>query len=389
MKRNPDLDALLGDKGESFDWRPYYFAVKERLWLVILVFLLALAAGIAYVMRAVPIFQSTAVMLIEQQRLTLIPGMQGVSTTDLRYSDMMKTMVESIQSRTLFQKVVETLNLNENPQFIPRGPDGSVPSKQAAAGYLAGSVRASLRTGTRLIDVVAEHRDPEIARFLADNVAKEFIRFGLEQRMGTTSMAHTYLKEQADRQREKVRKSEQALQEYRTDHDAALLDDKSDLMGARFKELTEQLSRAREERVRLESDFARIGQIKGASDQLLDVPSVANLPVVAQMAGIVAQKEAELAVIQLRYKAKHQKYILAVAELENFRIRLRDTLRSAGASVQSAYEKAKDIEGKLATAVTEQEKIVFELGQKSVDYNVLKRDYETDRALFDSVLKQS
>ncbi len=387
MKRNPDLDALLGDKSESFDWRPYYFAVRERLWLVVLVFVLTLAGAVAYVTRAIPIYQSTAVMLIEQQRLMLIPGVQGVNTADLRYIDMMKTMVESIQSRTLYQRVIESLNLNENPQFIPRRPDGSSPSKEAAAGYLAGRVKATLRNGTRLIDVVAEHRDPEMARFLANSVANEFIRFGLEQRSSTTRMAHQFLLEEADRLRDKVRKSEQALQEYRTEHDAAFLDDKQDLVGTRLKSLNEQLSHAKEDRTRIESDFARVRQLGDHPDELMEIPSVASIPAVSQMSGAVAQKEADLAVIQLRYKAKHYRHIIAVAELDNFRARLREVLRSAGTAVEAAYNRAKETEDKLAKEVAEQEKLRFDLDQKAVDYNVLLNESKADQSLFESVLK--
>ena len=71
-KLDLDLESLLGRTGTSLDRQKYVEAVLEYWWLVLLAFVLVTAAAIIYVKRATPIYQSRAVLLIEQQEAKIV-----------------------------------------------------------------------------------------------------------------------------------------------------------------------------------------------------------------------------------------------------------------------------------------------------------------------------
>src|SRR5262249_2866945 len=81
---------------------------------------------------------------------------------------------------------------------------------------------------------------------------------------------------------------------------------------------------------------------------------------------------------QSRFKAESQTRGLQQA--------LDRTLLNAGSMIIKSYEAAKSTEAKLNAALQEQEQAALQLTKIAIPYNVLVREVETDRALYDSVL---
>ena len=382
-----DLDSLLGKTGTSLDKRKYWDAVREYWWVVLLSFVLITAAAVIYVKNTTPIYQSRAVLMIEQHEANIVSE-ASLDDASMLDKEMMLTIVENIQSRTLYERVVDSLNLLEDPTFLPPLPDGQAWSKAAAIGYVGGSLRASLRINTRLIDVTAENPDPEKARILADTAAKEFIRMGIDQRSSANRVAYQFLTEEVTRLGEKVRQSEQAMQEYRVRNNAESLEENQNLVVTRLKDLDDQLGKARAERMRLEADVGTVQQVGGDAKQLLQLPSVATLPTVAQLVTEIAQREAEFQQVKQRYRQRHPVYIAEQTDLANLQQRLDEAVKNGSALLGGDYDRAKSAEARLTEAVADQEKQASDLSEKAIQYNALKREFDTDSTLFQSVLSK-
>ena len=254
---------------------------------------------------------------------------------------------------------------------------------------MAACVKAVLRPNTRLIDVTAQNPDPERARILADTVAKEFIRMGIDQRSSTNRIAYQFLTDEVTRLGDKVRSSEQAMQEYRVKNDAESLEENQNLVVDRLKDLNDQLSRARAERMRLEADVGTVKQVGDNVKELLQLPSVAALPNVSALVNEIAQRQADFQLIQQRYRQRHPVYVAAQTELEDLQGRLNDAVINGSTLLGSDYDRAKAAEARLSEAVADQEQQASDLSQKAIQYNALKRDFETDNTLFESVLART
>jgi len=383
-----DLEAILGKTGTSLDKRKYLDAVREYWWLVLLTFVLATAAAVIYVKRTTPVYQSRAVLMVEE-RQTNIVNMDAAAAEDMMDKDMIQTMVESIQSRTLDERVVDSLNLLDDKTFLPTLPNGQSWTKEGAIGFVENSVKAVLRQNTRLIDITAENTDPEKARILADTVAKEFIRMGIEQHASANQMAYQFLTEEVARLGDKVKKSEEAMQEYRVQNNAESLEENQNLIVDRLKDLNDQLGKARADRMRLEADVAAVKDDGDNVNALLQLPSVAALPSVSSLVNEVAQSQADFELIQQRYRQLHPAYIAAQTNLLNLQNRLSDAVKNGSALLSSDYERAKAAEARLSDAVADQEKQASDLSEKAIEYNALNREFDANTVLFNSVLSKA
>ena len=233
-------------------------------------------------------------------------------------------------------------------------------------------VNVKLRRGTRLIDITVDDMDPKQAQQLAESMVKEFVNQSFEQELGLSDTASDYLRQEADRLKAKLQNAEQAVQNFREEHNAVSLEDKQNIIVEKLKDLNLKVTEAKSERLRLEADVATIKQGKAkTAEELLMLPSVAALPVVAALRQELADRES-------RYKAEGQ--------LKGLQQSLDRTLVNAGNMVVKSYEAAKSTEAKLTAALQEQEQAALELNKIAIPYNALVREVETDRALYESVL---
>jgi capsular exopolysaccharide synthesis family protein len=354
-----------------FDFGYIYRLLLGKIWLIILVAILCISAAIAYVMWVPKIYESYAVIQV-QQEAQKVADIQGVNQEDYKNSDALKTVEQSLLSQTLLLRVVKANGLDKDPEFAPPKKDGSAYTDVELTGLFMGKLSVLLRRGTRLIDVTVEDEDPEQAQKLARSMVKEYEDQNFEQEAADAKRANQSLAQEADRLKEKLHKADEALQHYREQYNAVSLEDKQNITVQKLKELNQKVTEAKGERLRLEADVATIKKTKDP-EQLLMVPSVAALP------GVVALRQ-ELADKESRFRADSQ--------LDGLRQSLNQALVNAGKMVTKSYEAAKATEASLMEALKEQEQAALELNKIAIPYNVLVREVESDRALYDSVLKR-
>ncbi|MCX6966275.1 MAG: polysaccharide biosynthesis tyrosine autokinase [Verrucomicrobia bacterium] len=360
------------------------YAVKKRLWLVALTTVLGIGCSIVYLARTTPVFATRSVLLIEQ-RAAQVVRMDSVEQTDARYLDVMNTLVETMRSRTFLQRVVDNLNLQENPNFLPKNENGIPHTKEEAVGVLAGCIKTSLRKNTRLVDIGAEHANPEIARLLADSVAKEFILFGNDQRMASAQAANEYINDELSKLQDKLHRTEKALQQFPQVMHTGPTEQNQDITVDQLKDLNARFSAARAERLSLETERARAIENAHNPEELLKLPSVAGHPIVAPLLAALVDKESNLVVLRQQYKSKHPKYITAVAEIESLKASLYQKAMEASERISISCSIAKDQEDKLSKSVAALEQVLAQRNRDMVDYNTMKREYDSDRAMYESM----
>jgi capsular exopolysaccharide synthesis family protein len=225
-----------------------------------------------------------------------------------------------------------------------------------------------------------------VARTIADGVVKEFLRHRFEQKSATTALAGEFLVGEADRLKEQLQKSEEALHRYKVDHNAAALQENQNTVVQSLQALNEKVTQARSDRMRLEGDVARAKEMAGRPNELLMLPSVANHPAVVGVSSSIADKESEISVLSQRYKPKHPKYIAAQAQLASLREQRAQVIASAADLLSGSFRNAQETEGEFARALADQEARALQLSEKGIQYNVLTRDVDSNRTMYETVL---
>jgi len=355
------------------DFGYLYHLLLSKAWLIILLVVLSLSAAIIYLIRTPKIYESRAVIQVDQEAQKFVNTQNNSSPNEeFKSVEELTTIAQTLMSDTVLLRVIKANELDKDPLFAPPKKDGSAYLDSELVGRFMRKVTVGLRRGTRLIDVSVQDTDPKRAQKLAQSMVTEFISQIFDQKFSVSKAANDFLIQEADRLKEKLHKSEQALQQYREDHHAVSLEDKQNITVEKLKELNLKVTQAKSERLKLEADVAIIKQGKANTpEKLLMLPSVAALPVVSELRHELADKES-------RYKAESQ--------LSGLQESLNRTLVNVGNMVIKSYEAAKSTEAMLTTALQEQEQAALELNKIAIPYNVLEREVESDRALYESIL---
>jgi succinoglycan biosynthesis transport protein ExoP len=363
------------------DLQTIYHALLERLWLVALCFVIAAVLTAAQIHRAPRIYAATATLQVEQQEEKVVK-FEKIQQEDLRFLDMLQTIVQTVASRPVLERVVQENQLSQ----VFLSPQGIEPTRDEAVVILERWVDVRLRRGTRLIDVTVANTDPALCEKLANSVVKQYIKFSFEQQARSSEVASEFLVEEAQRLKRKLQESETRLQAYKEEVKSISLEDRHDIVTSRLKELSQRVNEAKAAGTRMEVEEAQVENLGTNVEALLVLPVVANDPIVANISMTLSKLQNDFSTIQQRYKEKHPKYIQALGQLKDWGETLTNAVLKISQTVQAAYENAKSAETALERALHEQESLALELGKQGVQYNVLQREVESDRALYDSVL---
>ncbi|MCX8155518.1 MAG: polysaccharide biosynthesis tyrosine autokinase [Verrucomicrobiae bacterium] len=360
----------------------------DKLWLIILCVVIALVVA-AYQLKNSPrLYQAVATVQVEQEEKKAVK-VDPIVREDLRSSETLNTIVQKFKSRALLERVVETNRLAQNPAFVPQ--DGSVTRDEVVA-RLGALTRAELRRGTRLIDILAVHTDPKLAADIANAMAEQYMAYDIQTVSATTKGAYSYLRDETERLKKKLEESERNLQKYREEAGIVSLQQSQDVLAPQLRELAAKVAQARSDTARLQRQYQRLlAQASNVSDLLL-LPQIAAVPEVQALRSALSKSEQDFKILSLRYKEKHPKYIDAAVQIEAMKRDLHLAATNALArlleSIKVDIEDAKINQEGLEKELKQLEADALKVSQHAIQYSLLSRELEADRALFDSVLNR-
>lgn len=420
---SPSLANIGAESRHRTDFRHLWHTVLEKLWILILCTIAGLFLAIGYLARTPKLYQGHVVLEVDIQEPTVVRSddmSSRMRSAFLASQDALRTIEQNLTNRTLLARVIRAEGLADDDGRALLGiTKGSAPAakkenakavvsetaltatEQGLGGALSTMVKPVVRRGTRLIDLYVVNQDPALAQRLAEAVGREYIRSSIERRANFAEDTLRYLLEEEERLKANLAKSEAAVAEYKAKTPDALqlgggvnsntVQNTAGRTGGveeKLQELNTKATAAKTERLRLEGELAQIEQAGDNLDALLAVPSIAAAPAVIERRRDVAQVEAAIATLSQRYKEKHPRMVAAKAALNETRSALKQTVMQQPAVLKNAIEQARATEDSLRAAAGEQEKAALALNKAAIGYQELARQADTDRALYESVLRQ-
>ncbi len=375
-------------EGASFDWREYYHALRSRLWIIIVCVILSTLFGVFKAATQQGMYKARSVLFIEQVKSKVLSlKMDEVRDDQIKSIDMINTLVDLLRSYPYALRVANRLKLSQDREFLAAaGIRGSQTSPERAAGALLGMVSASYRLNTRLIDIYVTSRNPGLSVKLANAYAEEYMRYVHDQKSRATMAASSFLMEESERLRKKMRASEEGMQNFRERERAASIESMLTESQAQISELSTRQNVLQSKLTQITSDLEVARQNKGNSEDLLRLPSVASEPKVVSLVTQLSTLEKQFVLVQQRYRAKHPVYISVKTQIDLSRQELGKVLADVVGLLESIRT---NLLAQVSAAKTEREqaeKRLLDVTSKSIEYNDLKRELETDRALYDAVL---
>jgi succinoglycan biosynthesis transport protein ExoP len=438
-KTTVPLTGQYAEGLQRFDFRRFWHSFVERIWIVAICVLGGLFLALGYLARTPKLYQGHTVLEVEFQEPTFLAT--DDSTTRMRSAflasqEALRTIEQNLTNQTLLARVVRSEGLAEDggrallgqsiasdktPSPTERTESSQAGSKiqnasevttftpleEALGRATAGMVKPVIRRGTRLIDLYVTHRDPAMAQRLAEAIGREYIRNSIERRASLSEEALRYLLEEEERLKTNLQKSEAAVAEYKAKNPDALQlgggtaatgsqqgsgsgggGSRGGLVEDKLQELNNKLTAAKADRLRLEGELQQIGQAGDNIDALLEIPSISSAPMVTEARRSLTQVEAGITTYALRYKEKHPKMMAARASQAAAKEKLRQAVLAQPAILRNAIEQTKATEASLQQALKDQQGVAVNLNRTAIGYQDLARQAETDRVLYESVLRQ-
>ena len=388
----PDFDQSLSMSTQPNGTFPDYAAefrrishgLLERKWIIVLCFVLCLGAGGFYVFRAPVLYSSVATIQVEQQERIL--KLQEPELNDYRSLDFLQTVVQSLKSRTMLERVLDTNHLDNDSRFVDTSR--KQPSRNDLIKALDNMISVKLRRGTRLIDITVIHRDATLAATIANSLLQQYINEGSERHVDTAVAANEFLNKEAKRLGSNLGHSENALQAYKEDTKASSLDERQNTVVAGLKEISTKLNEAKSARIKAEVVYNQVVELGTNISALMTLPDVGTDPNVVSVQANLARAETDFAVLRQRYKEKHPKYNQARSQIAELKKDLETQVLKTADSLKANLEVQRAAERAIGLALIAQEKSALELNKLSIQYGVLAREVESDRALYESVLSR-
>ena len=426
----PQAPAQVEEDDDTIDLRDLWRMVVKHKGLLVSVAIGGLLVALLLSFIKTPLYLATATVQVDKRAPRVVQfGQEADAAADMDERTALGTQLELLKSRVLAERVIDELRLDRQglPMPVSAGPEGEAAPVgvegepeaaeatgwQAVAGNLLGRIKDSYGKirepasnsaerlnreevikafqdtvkveqvrNSRMIKVQVENASPQLAARIANSVTEGFIALNLERRMDSSSYAKTFLETQLGLTKAKLEESERKLNEYARSKNILTLDEKTNVLNQTFTEYSTALTKAEQEVIKAESDFEAIRTAPDTSRQVLESKTIQDYK--AQISKL-DQDYQEAAKV---YKDDFPKMKQLRAQMDELKARINAEVQSVLASVRNQALMAKRQENLIRTRLQQTRAEIMAAQDRSVDFNLLKREVDTNRELYNGLLQQ-
>lgn len=365
----------------------YLLILRERIWYIIVVFLVVFSSALVYTVSATKIYESVATVQLLRDDPTVLQ-VEDVVDTQIRGAEDLNTQVKLLESGNLIDKVAERLTGDDLRQFLAPYQEGKESDPVTAHGIIAKNREIIPQRLSLVIAVQYQHPDPEIASKVANYFVDEFINFNNRQRMDETFKAVEDLKIQAETQNQKVDNLARELQSYRERNNMVSLDERRDIVTDRLKALGMNVTTSSTRLKEVEVRWKQMTQLGDDLYSISELPFVATDPHISSLKQQISAEKINIAELQERYRPKHPRMIEVQRKLEQTESELLRSIRGVVNQVNSQYEAAQQELKEAKSDLVEQEEESLALSRAAVEYNAKERAYLIEEELHNSIISR-
>lgn len=374
--------------------RDYLIILRKHQWLILSFLLTVVTVVTIASFKMEPVYEAVARVEIDREDPYILPFQ--VTAPHEPYWDMesyIETRASILQSESLALETIESLDLAKHPEFASESRKGdtaaSTPGKQAVQEKPAildeFLDRLSVRRArnSQLLEVHFESRDSKLAARIANTHVANFIEHNFRTRYESTVQASRWLATQLDELKIKVEKSEDALVAYERENQIWAIDEKQNITTQKLADLNREVTLAQADRMRKESDYrlARSGNVDA-------IPAVRDSQVIHDLLKRYAELNDRYTQARAQFGPNYPKVLRLETRLKELTQLLAQEKRNILDRIESEYRAGLRRETLLSQALEKQKGEVNELGQKLVQYNILKRESETNKQLYEGLLQR-
>lgn len=426
---------------EGVRLRDVWLAISKRRWMIALIALLITATTAVMLARKPDIYMAETDVQVDTEGPAsgLTSGKGNIIVDTGADPTYFNTQLQIITKPGLLRRVVKTLDLEHNPDFLKanandttwqrllrtfgfsRGASTTQTAAQNNDGYklsldkqvasatspddleeaarlepFVSSLQAGLKvdpvkeerlqyTETRLISIKFTHANPVVAAKVANAVANAFVLSNLEQKTKFTATTGDFLQKRIAELQSQIRSDEEKLINYAKGHEILSLDAAQNTVVDRLSGLNKSLLEAENDRKIAEAAY-RVSQEPGASAVL----SAGSTKELEGKLSSLKQKRAQLLVDNTEEWPEVKEVEKQIAAVEKDIQESRSSVASTEAkTLEIRYHQALDREQALRSAFDQQRGATRTQNEAAINYHIIQQEIETNKGLLDGLLQRA
>ncbi|RJQ14288.1 MAG: polysaccharide biosynthesis tyrosine autokinase [Nitrospiraceae bacterium] len=397
-----NVRLYIEDKDKSPHLRDYFEVILRRKWIV-LGFLLTVVMTVALLsFLTKPLYKATTTLQIKSENTNILT-FKDVYQGEMPAEEYYETQYNILKSRNLAKRAVTKLPPEKASEAAPvEGPSmmqavfgsifnfGEKPENGREDEREAAQINSFIKRieiqpikKSQLINISFVSRDPAFASLAANTLADEYINFSLESKVGPTLVARKRLEEQVEATRSRLEASERQLNDYIARGQIVFLGKKGDdesLLNQKLAELSRELDTATANRISREAVYQEAKRSGTNYNFVLENPLIQALT--KDYIGLESQYSSLLNV----HKPEYPKMQRLEKQMEDLKKRIAFEEQKIISSLDSDYRIALKREDVLSRAIEGLRREVLGFQQQMVQYQILKREVDTNGELYSSLL---
>ena len=362
-------------------------------WLVLGAVAAGLLGGILISLITTPIYRAWVTLEANPPSFSVSDEQSRErDATNSNTFDFVATQVGLLSSKSVAQRTAQELNLVNNPAVVPQNVDASQ-RLRIATGVVGGGLHVIPPQEGQLIRFSYDSTSPQMAATVANGVADSFINTALQRRYEASAYARNFLERQIAKTRTDLEHSERSLVAYaqaegiiNTGSGAdgkSPSGDTNSLQGESLVSLNKALADATARRVAAEGAY-RQSMATGPTSEV-----TASTQALRQQR---ATLEAEYQQKRTFMKPEHPEMLSLRSQIDELdkQIAQESAQMSSGRNntLLADYRAAAEAEHALQSRVSGLKGDVLNLRGRSIQYNILQREVDTNRSLYDALLQR-
>jgi polysaccharide biosynthesis transport protein len=389
------INAFGAAPPASFDLREYWRIVRKRKWLIGGVTVSFVLTGLLWTLMATPNYTSTVRIQIDHDVAKVVEGASVTPAEGYYDIEFLKTQYELLQSRSLAERVASLTHLADDTEFnkqarysllnVFRGAGTSVSQQaekehSAALTILASRVVRPLK-GSRLVDISYSDPDPGRAQRIAAAYGEAFIEFNLDKRFQANSYAKTFLEDKIKQLKLRLEESEKALLEFAKKEQIVSTTDKISIVESNLASANGALGTIIAERIKNEQLWKQVQDANAIS-----FPQVLSSKLIDELRGRRNQILVDYQEKSGTFQPHYPEMVQINNKIKEIDKQLATEIKTVKNSLKAAYEASLSQEYEMKERIETLRAEVLDLQQRSIQYNILNREVDTTRSLYDGLL---
>ena len=376
--------------------RDYWLILTKQRWTIIAFASVVLILTTIATFKTTPVYDAVGRIAINRESADALPFKDNASNpTDEDYTIAMETQVRILHSDNLAMRVIRKLGLDNNPSFTgvqkPQTPAGELPTTSPSIDTreetkLIDTFRNGLKvatvSNTRLIEIHYLNSNPRLAADIVNGIVSSYIEQNYQTKFESAMQTSDWLSRQLADLKLKVETSQEKLIRFQREKGIVGIDEKQNLTTSKLDELSRELTATEADRIQKEANYELAAT--GNPELMARSPS--------EMLGHLREREStlkqEYALLKTQFGANYPKVVEIKNQLDQLDGDINAEVKRMATQIKNEYLAAQQRENMVLARMEEQKREANELNQNAIEFNILKRDVDANRQLYEGLLQK-